>query len=64
MVFYFGGNTWIETSRNLVVIGTIDLKCIPNPVTLVDIVFTVLVFVKESVLGGDAFWWVYLQGCF
>ena len=21
-------------------------------------------FLKESVLGGDAFWWVYLQGCF
>jgi len=28
-----------------------------------DTVFTVLVFL-ESVLGGDGFWWVYLQGCF
>jgi len=29
----------------------------------VDTVFTVLVFF-EFVLGGDVFWWVYIQGCF
>ena len=28
-----------------------------------DTVFTVLIFLK-SVLGGDVFWLVYLQGCF
>jgi len=26
--------------------------------------FTVLVFLGVCVLGGDVFWWVYLQRCF
>jgi hypothetical protein len=29
---------------------------------VVDTVFTEFVSVKVSVLGGDVFWWVYLQG--
>jgi len=27
-------------------------------------VFTVLVFLKESILGGDVFWWVYYSRVF
>jgi hypothetical protein len=39
------------------------LKSQEDVFTVVDIVFTVLVFL-ESVLGGDVFWWGYLQWCF
>jgi len=27
-------------------------------------VFTMSVFMKKSVLRGDVFWWICLQGCF